>query len=306
MIRFFLRSIFLLPMYGQAQITYYDENSALISSPDSCHYYSVVPFDLENRPDTVATYYCSNKQVRSISVRTAKDTRWELVYHKNGKVASEGTMTKHAYEGEVRTWHPNGGHRSVYKYEREQLKPTIVHYWDSTGVQLIKSGSGMCRCLEGIRPDEDEFAIGKFSNGKKDSVWTGIRDGVTTYVETYENGELVKGTSYKDGQQFKYSILEKQAEHKGGLNGMYSHIRSTLRYPATARKNNIQGSVYVSFVISATGTISDVHVLKSLSPECDGEAVHCVTTMKPWVPAVQRGQNVKTRFILPIKFKLQL
>lgn len=102
-----------------------------------------------------------------------------------------------------------------------------------------------------------------------------------------------------------FMVVEQQAEYEGGLQAMAKFIGKNLRYPASARRMGIEGSVFVSFVIDKQGAISDVTVVKGISADCDKEAVRVVQMMPPWKPGKQNGRAVKSRFVLPIKFKLE-
>jgi len=101
-----------------------------------------------------------------------------------------------------------------------------------------------------------------------------------------------------------FTVVEQPAEYPGGLEAMSKFVGKNLKYPAVARRMGTEGSVFVSFVIDKEGKISDVQVLKGISTECDKEAVRVVSLMPPWKPGKQNGRAVKSRFVLPIKFKL--
>ena len=102
-----------------------------------------------------------------------------------------------------------------------------------------------------------------------------------------------------------FTVVEQPAEFEGGLQAMYAFIRKNLKYPASARRMNIEGSVYVSFIIDKAGLISDVQIVKGISADCDKEAERVVKMMPNWKPGKQNGRAVKSKFVLPIKFKLQ-
>ena len=85
---------------------------------------------------------------------------------------------------------------------------------------------------------------------------------------------------------------------------MNKFIAKNLRYPPSARRMGVDGTVYVSFVVGKDGTINDVKVLRGISADCDKEAVRVVQMMPPWKPGKQNGKAVFVRFNLPIKFKL--
>lgn len=101
-----------------------------------------------------------------------------------------------------------------------------------------------------------------------------------------------------------FTVVEQQPEFEGGYESMMNFIRKNMRYPASARRMGVEGTVYVSFVVSKDGSISEVQVVRGISPDCDKEAVRVVSMMPPWKPGRQNGKPVFVRFVLPIKFKL--
>jgi protein TonB len=101
-----------------------------------------------------------------------------------------------------------------------------------------------------------------------------------------------------------FTVVEQQPEFEGGYNAMINFIKQNMRYPASARRMDIDGTVHVSFLVSKTGAISEVKVLRGIQAECDNEAIRVVQMMPPWKPGKQNGKPVFVRFILPIKFKL--
>jgi periplasmic protein TonB len=101
-----------------------------------------------------------------------------------------------------------------------------------------------------------------------------------------------------------FMVVEQQPEFEGGYEAMMNFIRKNMRYPASARRMGIDGTVYVSFVVGKDGAINDVKVLRGISADCDKEAVRVVQAMPPWKPGKQNGKPVFVRFNLPIKFKL--
>jgi periplasmic protein TonB len=101
-----------------------------------------------------------------------------------------------------------------------------------------------------------------------------------------------------------FMVVEQQPEFEGGYEAMMNFIRKNMRYPASARRMGIDGTVYVSFVVGKDGSINDVKVLRGISADCDKEAVRVVQMMPHWKPGKQNGKAVFVRFNLPIKFKL--
>jgi len=77
-----------------------------------------------------------------------------------------------------------------------------------------------------------------------------------------------------------------------------------MKYPASAKRRGIEGTVFVSFVVTATGKITDVSVVRGVDADCDKEAIRLVASMPDWDAAIQSNVPVPTRMVLPVKFKL--
>lgn len=101
-----------------------------------------------------------------------------------------------------------------------------------------------------------------------------------------------------------FTVVDQQPEFAGGYEAMMAFIKGNMQYPANARRMRVEGTVHVSFIVSKTGEISDVKVLRGIMTECDREAVRVVRMMPHWTPGKQNGRPVNVRFILPLKFRL--
>ncbi len=82
------------------------------------------------------------------------------------------------------------------------------------------------------------------------------------------------------------------------------NIGENIKYPESAKKEGIQGRVFISFVVNKDGSISDVKKLRGVSEELDKEAMRVIKNMPKWKPGEQRGEKVKVEYALPINFKL--
>lgn len=102
-----------------------------------------------------------------------------------------------------------------------------------------------------------------------------------------------------------FQIVETMPEYPGGEKEMYKYIIKNLRYPEIARENNVQGKVYVSFIVSKDGSLREVKVLRGIGYGCDEEAMRVILRMPRWKPGTQRGKPVAVRYTLPFNFKLK-
>ncbi len=106
-----------------------------------------------------------------------------------------------------------------------------------------------------------------------------------------------------DGEIF--TVVENQPEFQGGMKELGAYLQKNLRYPASAQKANAQGRVFISFIVTKTGEIADVKLLKGIGFGADEEAIRVVQSMPHWKPATQNGQVVNVRYNLPINFQLE-
>lgn len=95
------------------------------------------------------------------------------------------------------------------------------------------------------------------------------------------------------------------AQYPRGSTALLQDISAHLVYPAKAREDRIQGIVLASFVVEKDGTIGDVKIERSLSPECDAAVIAAIKKLKNFFPAKQGGRPVRSLFKLPIRFRAQ-
>jgi TonB family protein len=84
-----------------------------------------------------------------------------------------------------------------------------------------------------------------------------------------------------------------------------NHVATTLQYPEEAVKKNIQGKVFLQFIVDTDGKVKDAKVVRSADPLLDKEALRTVSNSPVWEPGKQRGKKVAVQFTMPVVFKLQ-
>jgi protein TonB len=100
------------------------------------------------------------------------------------------------------------------------------------------------------------------------------------------------------------TIAQVMPSYEGGYEEMLRFLRSKLRYPASARRMGIEGTVYVSFIVNGDGTVREVSVLRGISAACDEEAARVISLLPGWNGGKQNGNPVAVRMVLPVKFSL--
>lgn len=91
----------------------------------------------------------------------------------------------------------------------------------------------------------------------------------------------------------------------GGNPGMQRYINEVLKYPEIDRRTDVQGIVYVSFVVEKDGSVSNVSIERGVSTTIDREAERVVKSFPSWEPAENEFGKVRSRVRLPLKFILE-
>jgi len=85
---------------------------------------------------------------------------------------------------------------------------------------------------------------------------------------------------------------------------MNKHIKRNFRYPEIAQEMGIQGRVFVNFIISEDGSITNIR-MRGPDKNLEGEAKRIISLLPNMTPGKQRGRPVRVPFSIPIVFRLQ-
>ncbi len=107
-----------------------------------------------------------------------------------------------------------------------------------------------------------------------------------------------------DKPETTFIIVEQMPEYKDGMKAMFQFLADNIKYPAIARENGIDGTVYVGFVVLNDGSIRNVEVKRGRSGGLNEEAARVIAMMPNWKPGRQNGKPVNVAFTVPIKFTL--
>ena len=91
----------------------------------------------------------------------------------------------------------------------------------------------------------------------------------------------------------------------GGDVALMKFIKDNMIYPPEALKNRIEGKVIIQFVVTKTGKVGKVKVVRSVNKELDQEAVRLIKMLPDFSPGRNNvGEPVNVWYILPVIFKL--
>jgi len=135
-----------------------------------------------------------------------------------------------------------------------------------------------------------------------------VNQAITTVVGTGAPSAAVSGpvgpVVEADDDDRIFDIVEVNAEFPGGDEALYKWLSEHIQYPSIAREQEIQGRVYLQFVVNRDGSIVDIKILKSPDNSLSKEAERVIKMMPKWKPAKQGNKTVRCNFRLPVNFRL--
>jgi protein TonB len=135
-----------------------------------------------------------------------------------------------------------------------------------------------------------------------------VNQAITTVVGTGAPSAVISGpvgpVVEADEDDRIFDVVEENAQFPGGDAECMKWLHDHIKYPQICIEQNVQGRVQVSFVVNRDGSIVDVKILRSPDPNLSKEAERVVKLMPKWKPARQNNKTVRSRFNLPVNFRL--
>ena len=132
------------------------------------------------------------------------------------------------------------------------------------------------------------------------AITTVVGTGAPSAVVSAPIGPVVEA----DDDDRIYEMVEENAQFPGGEDACFKWLSEHIKYPSIAQEKGVQGRVIVNFVVNRDGSIVDVKTLRSPDESLSKEAERVVKMMPKWKPARQGNKTVRSRFTLPVMFRL--
>ena len=146
---------------------------------------------------------------------------------------------------------------------------------------------------------------------KLDNADTEIKNATASTSDDYNSlqniniiGFAPKKEETTDQTVYSFVSMSTPPAYPGGVNKFYEFLSKSIKYPAFAADNDIQGNVFVSFVVEKDGSLTDIKVDRKLGFGTDEEALRVLKLSKRWNPGMQNGKAVRVKYNIPIKFSL--
>ncbi len=150
-------------------------------------------------------------------------------------------------------------------------------------------------------PEQKQLEEVKISDIKQE----GIKDeGLAAPVEIDQGKQIIEEKKEDDNKIFEK--VEIEASFKGGEGAWKKYLERNLNPNVPVDNGAPEGTytVYVQFVVSKDGSISDVKALTNHGYGMEQEAIKVIKKGPAWVPAVQNGRSVNAYRKQPITFQV--
>lgn len=317
-----LSILFFTCVFAQKQNVYFLKNDGKrVSTKDSADYVRIV-----SEPDSGTVLY------------NVKE------FYANGKPKLVGKSSKIEYnvlEGQCVSFFPSGKRKQFAGYKQGDLVGDAYNYYhngvlytdfeysqipaeggnsvgkafgshylikicnDSLGKPIVTNGNGHY-----INYSNDFKTIieeGDVKNGESDGQWTGIviEQDSLRFKDTYVNGKLIAGVSIdKKGGTYSYTQKEVNPQFAGGETAFAHFLMKNVRYPDQAKENNIQGKLYITFVVERDGSLTEAKAVRSPSKDLADEGLRVINLSPKWVPGYLHGKPVRVQYTVPLNFSL--
>jgi TonB family protein len=275
----------LLSLPGSSQtsdtvVTYFDKDWKEILNPAQAVYFRTIHPNGDRY--VVRDYFVSTKAPQMIA--SCSETTPKLVfdgpsvwYYENGSKKKEGTYEKGDQVGLFKEYFERGTPQSQLYYRKGE-KTLHYQHWSQEGEPILVNGTGT---VSTPAPERSEISV-------------------------IEIADSIVVTSYaiRIGKDTVYALVENPAEYNGGLQKLANDLGRLLVYPKDARKKGIEGKVFIAFIVDEKGNVREAEVLRGIGNSCDAAALKAVNELNKWNPGRYKGKAVKTRFVLPVSFKL--
>ena len=101
------------------------------------------------------------------------------------------------------------------------------------------------------------------------------------------------------------NVSDEMPQFPKGDKELLKYFSDNIKYPAKAKQNTVQGTVYINFIVSRKGKVLFPYVVRGIGSGCDEEALRIIRNMPAWIPGKQKGKPVLVRYNLPVRFKIK-
>jgi len=312
LICFLLVNLFILNAGAQIATTVYCTKKGQETKRNDSAYFSrtIVPMaDQAMSYFKIEEHYLANNAIKLIG--TAQDTgviikfvgKLQEFYDNGGKKSVKNYNAESFLVDSAFYWYPNGKLKTVSYYplneKVDRNMPFYIAHYDSLGNRTLENGNGFIR----IEYDDDNYQEGKMTDHHHDGKWQGIVFGMPT-TEVFNKGKFLFGVKIRKNDtaiNYDSTTYMVNPEYPGGMSKLMKFVSKHYRFPKEAKRNNVKGTLEISFLVNQDGYLEDIAVKKDLGFGTGAEGVRVLKMAERWKPGISRGEPIRVMYTMPIR-----
>jgi len=100
-----------------------------------------------------------------------------------------------------------------------------------------------------------------------------------------------------------FTKVDVMPQFPGGETALTRYVASNYHYPSVAKKDRLEGTLYLSFIVEKDGSLSNEKIIRGIKggEAYNSEGLRVIKSMPDWIPGTLKGEKVRVQFILPIR-----
>lgn len=138
-------------------------------------------------------------------------------------------------------------------------------------------------------------------------ILVGLVTGIAVASAIHPNGIVRRAIEHVFGipeDTTIYNNVEVMPSYPGDMTECYMFVARHMHYPEEAAEKGIEGRVLIRFVVEKDGRLTNFEVIETPDPLLSDEALRVLKQMPQWIPAKNKGKDVRCRYSMPIQFRL--
>lgn len=280
------------------------------------------------RLDSSFKYYTNASHSLQEKIMRAQESLspfyFDTTYYETGKLKiTSAWKTIGTLDGPYTVYYADGKPQTLKTYTSNSTNG-IYREWNSKGTLILQAVCRNDALADSIRAwKEDGTEIDSKTDEFDYAVFRAMQPGMSFYSKIVDNPVMPEDPRHTDipppprteyfkadsSSTFESSAVYSFAEVMPSFpnDGFSAFLAKNIKYPVQEKEMGMQGTVYVSFIITSTGKVANVKAVKEVlgASGLTKESIRVIKMMPAWKPGMQNGKPVHIRMVQPIRFVLQ-
>jgi TonB family protein len=232
-------------------------------------------------------------------------------FYKDGQLSASATFDMEYYAGKIYRYSLDS--IVIFEMELDSMETGKFIHYSKNGKNILATGQFKESYRDGKWTFYNELGdLMKISSYNSDETQREIDEVLAAngvYIIPYDEtiDKLFQeeyGMPVEISPETVIDFPDTPAKFSDGNGELQDFINKTINYPVVAIENNLEGKVFLSFVVELNGSVTNVIVERGVCQSLDNEAKRVIKSMPNWNPGTYNRQKVRTRCRIPIVFTI--